>query len=351
MQFKNFKGDKHLINELKGYLAKQFEGFSTIRIESQSGNGSSYLLNAIANELCKQRQKFSFLQFTQEHNFDELTKYHLSSILSSPIVLIDNIHFLMGHIDQMEKLGEFFKELSDRKAKLIYSSRIEERLENKLFIDNCFREANLNFHLNPVSLEDRKNWAKELLDESMVQNLPQELFELKNSNRDFLNLLKPYINEFKLNKGTNYSEIRKQEERLFDIEVRILRNKLSALELQPVKSAIIREQKYEKAADIREQQKLLYSELDEIREELDSLNIMPRPSEAAMRLYINYLSLKKSLKVHEEAFFSSIEFMKNRLEELDFKKKELDIESNKNERLKVFQEFVDWKDTLNRFIL
>jgi hypothetical protein len=351
MQLADFKGEESLIKELRGYLLNQFEGFSTVRIAADSGNGSSFLLHSIGNELRKAGIMISFLHFTEEDKFDDLTKYHLSDILSSPIVFIDNLHFVLENFEQKEKLGAFLKELGERNGKLIYACKNEDRLENKLFVDKSFSDSTLNFHLEPLLNNQRKIWATEKLNEYEVGKLPEELFSIKNSNSDFLKSLQPFIDEYKFDHGMNYKDIRQLEAKLNDLEVRMLRNRLATLELESVKGIVIKEQQYEKAADIRDQQNVLSAELDEIRNELDSLKITPKPSESAMRLYIYYRSLLSTFKVDEESLFYAVELMKNELDQLKIKKKELDIESDKNERLQVFQEIVNWTDTLNRFYL
>lgn len=70
-----------------------------------------------------------------------------------------------------------------------------------------------------------------------------------------------------------------------------------------------------------------------------------------MRLYISYISLQNTFKVHEDALFYAVEVIKNQLDQLKILKKEFDLESDKSERLQVFQQIVNWTDTLNRFII
>jgi hypothetical protein len=70
-----------------------------------------------------------------------------------------------------------------------------------------------------------------------------------------------------------------------------------------------------------------------------------------MRLYIYFIRLQNTFKVPEDALFHAVERMKNQLDQLNIKKKEIDIESNKIERLQVFQEIVNWTETLKRFYL
>jgi hypothetical protein len=351
MQLISFKGDEKLIQEVKGYINSHFHGFSTVLIAADSGNGSSFLLHAIGNEFRKAGIRISFLHFTEENKFDDLTKYHLIDSLGSPFVFMDNLHFVLENAEQREKLGAFLKELGDKNGKLIYACKNEDRLENKLFIDKSFSGSTLNFHIEPILAQERKIWATEKTNELMVEKIPEEFFILQNSNRDFLKSLQPFIDDYLLERWKNYEEIRKLEEKLYNLEVRMLRNRLAILDLVPAKRIVMREQKYEKAADIRERQDLLSSELNEIQYELDSLAITPYPSESAMRLYIYFIRLQNTFKVPEDALFHAVERMKNQLDQLNIKKKEIDIESNKIERLQVFQEIVNWTETLKRFYL
>jgi hypothetical protein len=349
MQLKTFRGSEKLMNELKELINVRFDGVSTVRIASTEGNGKSYLLNAIANELRKEGIRISFLNLSSDGGFNDLTEYQLNPILRSPFVFIDNLQFVFKNFEQQEKFQIFLKELAARNGKLIYTYNEEDRTENRLFVDAYFSDLHLPFYLPPIGVDDRKKWAIEKLNDAIVDKIPEAFFTLKNSNRDFLHSIEPFILQYKSDNGINFKEIRLLEHKLHVLEIRMLRNKLAILELQPVKNVLIREERYENAADIRQQQKALITELDDIRDELDSLKILPKPSEAAMRLYIYYISLQNSFKLHEEALFEAVAFIKNQLNDLNSKKKELNFETDKNERLSVFLEIVKWTETLNRF--
>jgi hypothetical protein len=93
----------------------------------------------------------------------------------------------------------------------------------------------------------------------------------------------------------------------------------------------------------------LNAELAQIKTELDALRMTPMPLQSAMHLFIYYNTLQLTFNAHETALFESIDIMKNKLEQLNESKKELDIRTHKEERLKVFQEIVDWTETLKYF--
>jgi uncharacterized small protein (DUF1192 family) len=146
-----------------------------------------------------------------------------------------------------------------------------------------------------------------------------------------------------------HEEIQLLNDKLSTLEVRMLQNRLAILELIPVINSAVQKQDYEKAAELGNQRQLLNAELAQIKTELDALTITPKPSKSAMRLCIYYITLQNTFKTHETALLESIDFMKNKLEQLNESKKELDIRTHKEERLKVFQEIVDWTETLKYF--
>jgi hypothetical protein len=350
-QLKDFKGEEQLIPEIKGFIHNKFDGISTIRIEAEQGNGSSFLLHAIANEFRKAGISFSFLHFEQGNNFEELTKYHLRSVIESPFVFIDNLHFVTEKEVSKEKFGAFLKELASKNGKFIYACRKEERLENKLFIDGSFSESTLNFHIEPVESSIRREWATEKLNESIVANIPEEIFFYNSSNRDFLLALKPYIEEYKFQQGTNFKEIRLQEYKLQDLEMQMLKIRLALLELNTVKHKAIREQRYETAADLRFEQNKLNDDLNRIYEEINAMQITPKPTEQAMRLFIYHSSLIKQIDSNRDSFYSAVEWMQTNIENLLADKKEKKVDYDNKELLKITKDIVNWIDTLDKFTI
>ena len=146
-----------------------------------------------------------------------------------------------------------------------------------------------------------------------------------------------------------HKEIALLNDKLTSLEVRMLQNRLAILELIPIINSAAQQQDYEKSAAFRNQRQLLKAELAKIKMELDALPITPKPLHAAMDLFIYYNTLQLTFKAHETALLESIDFMNNKLEQLNESKKELDIKSDKEELLKVFQEIVDWTETLKYF--
>ena len=348
-QLNDFKGEAGLSREIKKLIQAKFKAFSVFRIEAESGNGSSFLLHAIANEFRKEGMSFSFLHFEQGNNFEELTEYHLSNVLTSPFVLIDNLHFIVENELQKEKLGKFLEAFAAKKGTLIYASRKLEGLVNQDYFDAYFTEATLNVQLEPVPSAVRKEWASEKLNELTSEKIPEEIFVEESSNRDFLLALKPYIDEFKFNQGANFKELRLQENKLKDLEMQQLKIKLSLLELNTLKHQAMRGQEYELAADLRYEQNKLNEKLSCIHDEMQAMQITPKPSEKAMRLFMYHTSLKKQLVSDRDSFYSAIEWMQSEIENLQTALKEKNVDTDKNERLNITKQIVNWMDTLDKF--
>jgi len=348
-QLNDFKGEAGLTREMEKLIQAKFQAFSVIRIESESGNGSSFLLHAIANEFRKEGTSFSFLHFEQGNNFEELTEYHISSVLTSPFVFIDNLHFIVENEAQKEKLGKFLQTFAAKNGTFIYASRKLENLVTQDYFDAYFSEATLNVQLEPVTSSVRKVWASEKLNEGTSENIPDEIFLKESSNRDFLLALKPYIDEFKFHQGTNFKELRSQEYQLKDLEMQRLKIKLSLLELNTLKHKALRDQGYEVAADLRFEQNKLNEKLSRIHEEMDAMQITPKPSEKAMRLFIYYSSLKKQMDSDRDSFYYAVEWMQTEIEKLQKELKEKNVDTDKNERLRITKKIVNWLDTLDKF--
>jgi predicted nucleic acid-binding Zn-ribbon protein len=126
---------------------------------------------------------------------------------------------------------------------------------------------------------------------------------------------------------------------------------LAILELETKKNEIIRDQQYEKVADIRQEQRVLADELDAIENELAALSIQPKPSQKAMNLYIHSLKIEKCLNANKDSFLSAIDTIKGKLEEINEQKKELTLESDKALRRRVFQDNVNWTNVLERYTI
>lgn len=348
---RGFQCEANLLDEIEHQLARYFEGFKCIRIEGDQGNGSSYLLHAIANEYKNKVTHCAFLQFKEGDKFSDLTPYHLNNLATIQVVFIDNIHFILGNQQEEKALVEFLSQLAQNKVQVFYSSIREESIDHKLMIENPFSDALLGIILKPLSTELKFSWAQRLLKKHVLDEVPHELFEINQSNADFLKGLQRYIDAYNAKMGANHREMRQQSQQLKELEIRLLRTNLAILELEPRKDEVIRDQQYEKAADLRDEQKTLEQELIAIREAFNQLPILPRPSKMAMDLYHNYTRLLIILSANENSFLQMIKDIRNKIDSLNEKKKSLSTEHQKAERLELYQELVEWTNVLNKYTI
>ena len=347
--FNEFQCEANLLEELKHQLAARFKGFKCIRIEGDKGNGSSYLLHALANEYNKLEISYTFLQFKEGDKFSELTPYHLKNIDSLNAIFIDNIHLILGNSGEEKLLTDFLSKLANKEVQVFYSSISEETIDHKLMIEHPFSDALLGIILKPLSTEKKYSWASQFLSERALTEIPNEHFIQQQSNAEFLKALDPYITKHKRIMGSNFKEIRLQQEQLYNLELRWLEVNTARLELEPRKNEVIRNQQYEKAADLRGEQKDIEAQISTIREEFDQLKIVPRPSKQAMDLYHNYLRLSILLNSSESSFLQMIQEITNKLDALNNQKKSLAGEHQKTERLELFQELVGWSNVLDKY--
>jgi hypothetical protein len=350
-QLSTIQLQSELLKELKHQLHCQFEGFSIVRVESDPGNGSSHLLHAIANQLRQNGNSNAFFHFKEGDSFINLTSYHLNHLHTTPFVIMDNIHHITASSYERDELLKFLQLVADNNGTLLYSCETEEALDNRLQIEKPFSGPSLAYYLKALKREDKLKWAKQLLDEKTVEELDPAFFEESISNAHFLKSLSPYIEQQATEFGNNYAILRQQEEALYQLELRMLRTQLAILELEPRKNEIIRDQQYEKAADIRQEQRALAEELETIEHELEALSIQPKPSQKAMNLYIHSLKIEKCLNANKDSFLSAIDTIKGKLEEINEQKKELTLESEKALRQRVFQDSVNWTNVLDRFTI
>jgi hypothetical protein len=71
----------------------------------------------------------------------------------------------------------------------------------------------------------------------------------------------------------------------------------------------------------------------------------------AMNLYIYSLKIEKCLNANKDAFLFAIKTIDDKLAELEARKKELTLESDKTIRLAVFQEIVDWSNVRESYTI
>lgn len=338
-----------LQQKLEELIADRFEPFALVRIESAPGNGSSFLLHALANKLKLKGEHIAFLQFKKDDDFSELNEYLLSKIKAVKFVFIDNLHHVLAHSENWDKLSELLQLIKRIQAKLIYSAESQETLEDRLKIETIFDTHTLCIGLAPLKATKRSNWAKILLKQDNIKFIPMEIFEDKNSNAAFLESLKPYLEQVETESGRNTSQMREQEMILHELELRYTRASLAIQELRPIKMKVIRDQEYEKAADIRQTEKKYLFEIAQIRNEFDALSIEPKPSKNAMDIYHQYLRLKTILEAYECSFIDMVQTIRDQIEDLNTRKLELNVREHAAERKELFENLVSWMHVLSHY--
>jgi hypothetical protein len=350
-QLSTFKASPELFKILNHEIDCKFEGYSIVRIESETGNGSSHLLHAIADQLRNERNSVAFFLFKKGDSFSDLTPYHLNNIHNIPFVFMDNIHQVWKSDQERNQLLEFLKLLAENNGVFFYSCQTDVEFVFPMMIQDLFSGKNMSVSLKALPEAEKIEWAQQLLNESIVAELSKDLFKDSISNENFLKSLAPYFEEHTINQGTNYAKMKQQNEALYQLEVRMLRTQLAILDLEPLKKDNIQKENYEKSASIRHEQIKLAEELENIEKDLKTLSIQPRPSRMAMNLYIYSLKIEKCLNANKDAFLFAIKTIDDKLAELEARKKELTLESDKTIRLAVFQEIVDWSNVRESYTI
>ncbi len=234
-QLSTFKAAPELFKLLNHEIDCQFEGYSIVRIESETGNGSSHLLHGIAHQLRNKGNSVAFFRFKKGDSFSDLTPYHLNNIHNIPFVFMDNIHHVWQSDEERNQLLEFLKLLAENNGVFFYSCQTDEEFVFPLMIQDVFSGKSLSVSLKALTEAEKIEWAQQLLNEMIVAELPNDLFEDSISNENFLKSLSAYIEQHSINQGTNYAKIKQQNEAIFQLEVRMLRTQLAILDLEPLK--------------------------------------------------------------------------------------------------------------------
>ena len=338
-----------LHQQLQELITNRFDPYALVRIESAPGNGSSFLLHALANQLKLKGEHIAFLHFEKDDDFSELNEYLFSKLAAVKFVFIDNLHHVLADSKNWDRLRELLQPIDRNKAKLIYSTESQETQEDNQKLETIFGTPAFCIDLAPLQATKRSDWAKILLKQDNIAFIPMEIFEEKNSNAEFLESLTPYLEQVETASGRNTSQMREQEMILQELELRYTKASLALQEIRPIKSKIIRNQEYEKAADIRQTEKKYMFEIAQIRNELDELSIEPKPSKHAMDVYHQYLRLKTILEAYECSFIDMVQTIRNQIEVLNARKLELNVREHAAERKELFENLVSWMHVLSHY--
>ena len=344
----NFKCNQEKRAQIHELLSSGIQLFDAIRIESEPGNGSSHLLNAIANDLRIKGEKIAFLNFKEGDRFSNLSPYHLTDILLAEFLFIDDLPVILVD-NSKDDLFEFLGSFAATGGKLFYSSNNVKNDPEKDLISNCFEQKAHTISLESVSTEIKKKWAKDIIGEEYVLEIPQELFDTNESNKDFLEAIKPFQEKFQIEKGTHHSFNREYEHRMNTIRLKLRQHQLKIAELQIEKEESIRKQLYESAAGIRDRERSILSEIDLLQQEvLKMKNELPFiPNQLDLHYKINVLlnqinGDKSVLDELNKLISQRIDSLSEQWEQL---KKDKETLSNR----KVIVELRDWEEAIFRF--
>lgn len=347
----DFISDENLKNEINEQIANRFNDYACVRITSQSGNGSSFLLHAIANELNKQGSKVGFLQFKKGESILDLDSDHIEYLLKYPIIFIDDIHCL--YFDDTYEIYNIFGFLSiliKNNIKLIYSIVSKEDFQQPSLVDNYFSNPTKVFFLNPISSIQRRKWANKLLDIETSSKIPSSFYKLDFSNSQFQDFLSTVLEKNAVSSDSQNEILDFQEKSLREIEMEFYNAKITYLQLQELKGEVIKCQKYEQASEVRNKLKNHIKEFKKINADLFTLSIVPKPSIREMDIYKHYILLKNYLTSEKEANLQVINTVQTILQDLQGQKTDFDLRNGAYDLFIIEQEINSWNKILQNYI-
>lgn len=348
-QLSNFRMNDEQMAEIHQLIDSELKDISLLFIRAEKGNGGSHLLNALANELRKKGIRLTFLQFRESDSLSDLSKYNLNDIFKDRFVFIDRIDLAIRNTVKQDEVERFMKDLASNDCKLIATvSPQEEPMISPLTDSHGFGKRQ-TIELFPLEQEQRINWSKELLETNNLDHLPADLFEANNSNAEFLESLKPFIQELKRRKGLDHSFMQTYSDQLNTFKLQIRKNQLEQTEVEIEKAACIRMQHYEKAADLRTREKQLMAQKHELWNEVkklqDNLPFYP----GLLDLHFKTVTLLNELEVKNTALRTLNKRLNKHLTELEneWQKREQATDSKKKSQL--FSELKEWEHAVDRF--
>ena len=347
-QLSNLKGNQAIKETIHLLIDSDFKDLSVIRIEADPGNGSSHVLQAVGNKLKQLGKRITFLRFMEDESFASLSPYHHAEILSSPYLFIDNLQILLKN-GSCEAFLNFLKQFAAHSGKLIYSSRNTSDDDEIKKIGACFNEKGAVFTLHPLNHEERKKWVSELIRGPISEEIPEEIFSDERSNQAFLQELAPFIQRFKRMRGEDHEFNRNYEDRVLEMRVVLRTLQLDLAKIQIEKSKTIRDQLYEKAADLREEERSILSALNELlksfytlKNELPFTPGMINLQFMARVLYEEFEGVTRAAETITLILEDRINTLKQQVHHL----KETDQATLKKE---VFKELMLWQEAYKKF--
>jgi hypothetical protein len=348
-QLSNFRMNEEQMTKIRQLINPELKDTSLLFIRSEKGNGGSHLLNALANELRKKGIRLTFLQFRESDSLSDLSKYHLNDIFKNRFVFIDQIDLALRNTVEQDEVERFMKDLASNNCKLIATVTPQEEPMISSLTDSHGFVKRQTIDLFPIEQEQRINWCKELLETSSLDQLPADLFQADNSNGEFLESIKPFIQELKRRKGHDHSFMQSFIDELNEVKLEIRKNQLEQTELEIEKASCIRMQHYEKAADLRAREKQLMAQKhdlwNKVKKLQDNLPFYP----GLLDLHFRTIILLNELEAKNTALRTLSKILNKHLNKLEavFQNNE-EAKDSKN-KSQLFNELNEWEHAVHRF--
>jgi hypothetical protein len=297
----------------------------------------------------KQWEHLSFLEFRKSDSLSDLSTYHLSTIYKSKYVFIDHLEALYRLQDQIPASEDFLKTLARNQCKVFCSVKRTEEHAIRSLLKIPFELKPVPIDLYPLNETQRRKWTKTLMKLESIDHIPENLYTAKNSNGQFLETIKPFILKLKMEREGNHEFMLEYAEELNRLRVLIRKNHLEQAEIEIEKTKCIRDQHYEKAATLREEEKMLFvRRIDlwsQVKKMQDDLPFYP----GLLDLHFKLITLLNELDSKNKA----LRTLKRKVEkimddlEADWKVSKEEGESQSNSM--VLQNLRAWQVAVDRF--
>ena len=206
--------------------------FNPLLIYGGSGLGKTHLMQSIGNYIYKQAEGKVKIAYLSAENFtnefirsfsDKKTEQFKNKFRKLDVLLLDDIHFLIGKTSTQEELFHTFEALHQKKAQMVFTcdrpleemKGIEDRLKTRLTTGICI-------DITPPNYETRKAILQKKL-QLMKKDVPEEVVDYiaKNVQTNVRDL------EKSLNKIIGYAEYQSDHKVTIEIARKELRDTFS----------------------------------------------------------------------------------------------------------------------------
>lgn len=206
--------------------------FNPLLIYGGSGLGKTHLMQSIGNYIYKQTEGKVKIAYLSAENFtnefirsfsDKKTEQFKNKFRKLDVLLLDDIHFLIGKTSTQEELFHTFEALHQKKAQMVFTcdrpleemKGIEDRLKTRLTTGICI-------DITPPNYETRKAILQKKL-QLMKKDVPEEVVDYiaKNVQTNVRDL------EKSLNKIIGYAEYQSDHKVTIEIARKELRDTFS----------------------------------------------------------------------------------------------------------------------------